>query len=613
MAYSPTAHGQRHRHEGATAYTPAKGDRVASKTSGGCGCAESERPHTCCDLVCFERPEYFCGHLLTDTDLSLDQRYVREKHKLYHRTLHGHGIVCGLRLTCDHACRGHVLIGEGYGIDDCGNDLVVCEPASFNVIGRLREKKLLYRAPPQDDCKPKKPEDDCRIRQCFYITACYDEEPQEFATPLPPSCGPSPRDCEPTRVRETVRFDVLERLPRERTPLDDLQRRIEKCFALFTTGPFAEEVKTPVVQEGAEGRAVAERHQEFCDALCRLRVLLKLYLDAHPDHYNCTLVEDLDCVACPPGRGESGFNANTYATDFRSAFCRIVDLAYGHVVGCVFGELAFPCAEPAKASCLVLGTVEVEGDRIVQVCNCPRSYVWSFTSFFQVLLATLFGRLACESVEETGHDHGSASGTHERPAEYQAGHDDRDCDCGKTYGPKTCCKKHKPLSGCAAYSKTLRDAGHAVSDVATAPLGAIRWVSAALQHAFDPTRTDVFLAGAFRGKEVGPALELLRAQKFNVRSEEAPADVVPGNPLDVLNAAFHQTVEDRLIAYHRAGHIVDVRQEPLRDRVVVLERELADLKSQLGYRPEPGDQGGPAGRVESEGGAAAKRPRGRRR
>ena len=48
-----------------------------------------------CGLMTFDRPNYFCGHLLTDTDLTLEQRYFREKTRLYHRALDGHGIVWG--------------------------------------------------------------------------------------------------------------------------------------------------------------------------------------------------------------------------------------------------------------------------------------------------------------------------------------------------------------------------------------------------------------------------------------------------------------------------------------------------------------------------------------
>jgi len=120
-------------------------------STGGCGCGcgcKDHPPQTgCCKLTCFERPTYFCGQLLSDADLTLEENYFREKNKLYHRTIDGYGVVCGLRMKCDGRCDGHITIGDGYAIDCCGNDLVVCEPKSFDVIGELRKKKWLLETP----------------------------------------------------------------------------------------------------------------------------------------------------------------------------------------------------------------------------------------------------------------------------------------------------------------------------------------------------------------------------------------------------------------------------------------------------------------------------------
>src|SRR6266446_7788760 len=110
--------------------TAARGVKPARASKGGCGCGATHgdctcHTSTCCGLHCFERPNYFCGHLLTDADLTLEQKYVVEKNKLYHRAIDGHGVVCGLRLTCDETCDGYIHVAEGYAIDACGNDLVV--------------------------------------------------------------------------------------------------------------------------------------------------------------------------------------------------------------------------------------------------------------------------------------------------------------------------------------------------------------------------------------------------------------------------------------------------------------------------------------------------------
>ena len=163
--------------------------------SEGCHCSDPKPDGSCCNLICFERPNYFCGHLLTDTDLSKEQQYVIEKHKLYNRALHGWGVVCGLRLTCgDPECCGSIVIDEGYAIDDCGNDLVVCEPLRFDVVSLLKEKGWIVGDPVYDPCLPEDDQEDCEYTQCFYVTVCYDEEPSDFTTPFVAGC----RRCSPS-------------------------------------------------------------------------------------------------------------------------------------------------------------------------------------------------------------------------------------------------------------------------------------------------------------------------------------------------------------------------------------------------------------------------------
>jgi len=46
-----------------------------------------------------ERPRFFTGKLLTTEDLALEQQYFREKLRRHNRSLHGFGIVSGLKVT----------------------------------------------------------------------------------------------------------------------------------------------------------------------------------------------------------------------------------------------------------------------------------------------------------------------------------------------------------------------------------------------------------------------------------------------------------------------------------------------------------------------------------
>ncbi len=202
-------------------------------TESPCKCHdETPAPCTCCGITCFERPNYFCGHLLTDADLSLDQKYVVEKNKLYHRAIDGYGIACGLKVTCDHHCHGHVLIHEGFAVDDCGHDLVVCENTRFDVIGTLQKKGMLVGDERDDECEPKKEKHHCKIKQCFYLTICYDESQSNYETPFQSSCTSGPKECLPTRTKEGVRFDVTDKLPPEHSYFKDLEKRFKECFEI---------------------------------------------------------------------------------------------------------------------------------------------------------------------------------------------------------------------------------------------------------------------------------------------------------------------------------------------------------------------------------------------
>lgn len=113
----------------------------AAKHDCGCGCGGGsgcESEGRCCGLECLVRPNFYCGQLLTDADLSAVVQWTRDRLSLS-RYRDGWGVVCGLEVTCSApeggcgcGCRtpkgSTVWIGNGYAVDCCGNDLVVCEP-----------------------------------------------------------------------------------------------------------------------------------------------------------------------------------------------------------------------------------------------------------------------------------------------------------------------------------------------------------------------------------------------------------------------------------------------------------------------------------------------------
>jgi hypothetical protein len=83
-----------------------------------------------------KRPNFFSGKLVTAEDLELEQQYFREKLKRHNRTLHGFGIVTGLKVSVSS---GQIIVEPGLALDCEGNEVIVdteqsiLTPASFDM------------------------------------------------------------------------------------------------------------------------------------------------------------------------------------------------------------------------------------------------------------------------------------------------------------------------------------------------------------------------------------------------------------------------------------------------------------------------------------------------
>ena len=69
-----------------------------------------------------ERPRFFSSKLLRTEDLALEQQYFREKLRRHNRSLHGFGIVSGLKVTTDS---GKIAVDAGMALDCQGNEVVI--------------------------------------------------------------------------------------------------------------------------------------------------------------------------------------------------------------------------------------------------------------------------------------------------------------------------------------------------------------------------------------------------------------------------------------------------------------------------------------------------------
>ena len=483
----------------------------------------------------FERPNYFCGHLLTDTDLTLQHSYFREKTRLYHRTLDGYGVVCGLRLTCDQNCSGKVLVSRGYAIDNCGNDLIVAEQTPVDVISLLVEKGLVLQEQSPDPCKPEHVKAECDFQQCFYVTIRYQEEETDFAAPLVTGCQPMVSECEPTRISETVKFDVVDTLPSEKSVEFSLKRRLESAFKIFSEGPFAQalqkhhkllgEVVNPP-SSAESSKASEHRHAEFHQRFYELRGLLLLYFNQHPDKYNCSIEHQIRKVRFPEIHRQPG---KAYLEELRDAFSSLLALAWQHAVSAALGELVPACHEACGADPVYLGTVVVENGRLIRVCNCPRSYVWSFANFPEVLLATTLGGLACEKKTKDGDE------TAEETSETN----------------EICCRDFDFDLDC--FLRWLKISHKAPYYAGTELIRWLETLGKSLREGFDFTDPCNFSARIFEGVEEKKATDFLKDADIKSRVVEAPLDARAPDLVSLMQMAGLATGEEPIVLAVKEG------------------------------------------------------------
>jgi hypothetical protein len=479
-----------------------------------CGCPPAAC--TCCELVCFERPNYHCGHLLTDADLSLQVKYVVEKNKLRNRALHGHGVVCGLKITCDPHCHGHIIVHDGYAIDDCGNDIIVCEKQRFDVLAALRAKKLIWHEHRHDLCEPRIGEE-CRIKECFYVTICYDEEDCEFETPFRAGCMSGPQDCVPTRTKEGFRLDVTDRLPEERTYIEWLEKRLKHCFRLFQESAVGRLMKKEMTQireiidlrkdhEWGE-EEYRERRRCHCELFRMLKGHFIEQMKLCPDELDCCLLREVECLCCPER------DCDDYECEIRKRFCCLFELMLHYQYDCVMSELVFGCAEPEKACCVVLGTVEIVDGRLCRVCNIPRRHVWTFANLLPLAISTILT--------------GSFSGT-------RAANSDKD-ECERPHRFE-CCPDYGPFD-CEAFLCEFETDVSGRYMAATAILRAASEAFDSLTKGFAFTRSDAVAADFLTNKSMEDVAKF--AECFGLHYSE-PTRVVESPRFDPFQAFLSQ-------------------------------------------------------------------------
>ncbi|TGD76172.1 hypothetical protein E4634_01085 [Mangrovimicrobium sediminis] len=382
-------------------------------------CRPPARNPACCPdcgaLECLCRPRFFAGQLLSEQDLNRLDQYIRNKHRLHTRNLHGWGVVNGLLVVCDPC--GDVKVTQGYAVDPCGDDIVVCEETSVGLCDLIRKCK---QADPQPECQPFR---EPRGNNCddlveeWVLTVSYQEWASRGVTALRGnSCGApgaggagnacgcggdcgcaggtpangkssagcgcgttatptagtttyrgAPPECEPTVTCEGYRFGVY-RKPENEDPRDDddqlvpLQGAFWEAFNCCAQ-PLIDAVP-PMPQLDPDGNLDTQAAQltQWC---CRFRDNLLKYFQTHRN-VRCEIIDYLLAVTCP-----SASNLENYEQLFLNAYLQLISAWAEGVRNCLCLALLPP---PPPSTCdtrVPLASIRVRARdcKVLSICN----------------------------------------------------------------------------------------------------------------------------------------------------------------------------------------------------------------------------------------------------
>jgi hypothetical protein len=184
-----------------------------------CGCAPCE--DVCCKPECVARPRFYCGQLLGEDDLTTLVAWS-QAHLQRARYRDGWGIVCGLHVRCNPDKPMSLILGEGYAMDCCGRDIVVCQESWLDLSdacanewcvdpGNLHPSRSAnsasggnQKAQDDEDRASSSPFADAIVVD-LYLHYCEEDSHPE---PTLDGCGCGQgTKCEPSRTQETYRVD----------------------------------------------------------------------------------------------------------------------------------------------------------------------------------------------------------------------------------------------------------------------------------------------------------------------------------------------------------------------------------------------------------------------
>lgn len=341
----------------------------------------------CGALECLCRPRFFAGQLLTEQDLNLLDQYIKKKHRLHNRNLHGWGVVNGLLVLCDPC--GEVKVTSGYALSPCGDDIVVCEETGVDICDLIRRCRQQdprpcrpYSRPPNSNC------DD--LEEDWILAIRYREWQTRGVTPLrgagcesrpAGTCGcaaesaqtstkprGAPIECEPSVVCEGFSFDVYRRPEVTSDPGDDDQPLLDPDSAFMQqfmccAQPLLDAV--PDMPSLNADAAIEQNARALANWCCRFRANLLDYF-LRERNVRCEIVEHLRAVVCP-----SASNLDDFVTIFVRALLDLVAAWAEGIKNCLCLALLPPAPLPTADERVPLASVRIRARdcSILSICN----------------------------------------------------------------------------------------------------------------------------------------------------------------------------------------------------------------------------------------------------
>lgn len=417
-----------------------------------------DSPDVCCPncgaLECLCRPRFFAGQLLSEQDLNRLDQYIKNKNRLHNRNQHGWGVVNGMLVLCDPC--GTIKVTEGYAVDPCGDDIVICEETGVDICDLISRCRTVV--PP--DCEPfrQPPNVNCEdLEEEWVLTVEYKEWATRGVTALRGSscaatkcsscggsscaCGAScgcgktgaggcqcgtakpamqthqtatgiknrgaPPECEPTVTCEGYSFGVYQKPVED--PKDDNDERLFDLEGAFWDNfnccaePLLAAIP-PMPDLSDDGEISQAELMAVTKWCCQFRDALIAYFSTHR-HTNCELIDYLNGIVCPNAN-----NMDNFANDFIRSFLQLIAAWAEGLKICLCLSLLPPAVISTCDPRVPLATVRVRKRdcKVLSVCNwtTERKMMVTWPSFAYWLgivpivdiIRELMDRVCCSSL-----------------------------------------------------------------------------------------------------------------------------------------------------------------------------------------------------------------------